>query len=82
VAIAAKWWDIRSASGVMPVISRNASTAWNTAMPPPSSVRHGRASAAGADLDNPVSLDVGQATAEAFGEARGIGIMADPSAVA
>src|SRR5205823_10987562 len=30
---------IRSASGSMPVNRRNAPTAWNTAMPPPSSVR-------------------------------------------
>ncbi len=30
---------MRSASGSMPVKRRNAPTAWNTAMPPPSTVR-------------------------------------------
>lgn len=38
--MAAKWASILSASGSMPVKRRNAPTAWNTAMPPPSTVRH------------------------------------------
>src|SRR5205823_11026001 len=37
---------IRSASGSMPVNRRNAPAAWNTAMPPPSSVRQPFARAA------------------------------------
>ena len=45
-------------------------------------LRHGRAGAAGADLHHPVELHVGQAAAEALGEARGVGVVADAAAVA
>ena len=45
-------------------------------------LRHRRAGAAGADLHDPVALHVGQAAAEALGEARGVGVVADPAAVA